>query len=92
MSFMDLSQNEKIDELERKVKRLERCMNGGNEMSKLISELVGSDCLIDSDDLLSEKCRVEGFDGEWVKLLVYGKKQNKTIIVPVDTIEKFEIV
>lgn len=92
MSLMDFSQNEKIDKLERKIKHIERCNNRGNVMSKVINDLVGMDCIIDSDDLYDEKCRIEDFDGEWIRLLVYGKKENKIIIVPIDTIEKFEIV
>lgn len=92
MSLMDFSQNEKIDELERKIKHIERCNNRGNVMSKVINDLVGMDCIIDSDDLYDEKCRIEDFDGEWIRLLVYGKKENKIIVVPIDTIEKFEIV
>ena len=91
MSFMDFFQNDKIDHLERKVKRLEKNVNGASAMSNIINDLVGMDCIIDSDDLFDEKCRVEAFDGEWIKLVVYGKKQNKTLVVPVDTIEKFEI-
>lgn len=92
MSLMDFSQNEKIDKLERKIKHVERCNNRGNVMSKVINDLVGMDCIIDSDDLYDEKCRIEDFDGEWIRLLVYGKKENKIIVVPIDTIEKFEIV
>lgn len=92
MSLMDFSQNEKIDKLERKIKHIERCNNRGNVMSKVINDLVGMDCIIDSDDLYDEKCRIEDFDGEWIRLLVYGKKENKIIVVPIDTIEKFEIV
>lgn len=92
MSLMDFSQNEKIDKLERKIKHIERYNNRGNVMSKVINDLVGTDCIIDSDDLYNEKCRVEDFDGEWIRLLVYGKKENKIIVIPIDTIEKFEIV
>ena len=92
MSLMDLTQNEKIENLEKKVKRLERQINGGNLMSKIISDLVGRDCIIDGDEIYDEKCRVEGFDGEWLKLLVYGKRENKILVVPIDSIEKFEIV
>ncbi len=92
MSLMDFSQNEKIDKLERKIKHIERYNNRGNVMSKVINDLVGMDCIIDSDDLYDEKCRIEDFDGEWIRLLVYGKKENKIIVVPIDTIEKFEIV
>ena len=39
MNFADLDQDEKIQRLEGKVRRLERKLNGGNEMSKIIKEI-----------------------------------------------------
>lgn len=92
MSIMDFEQDEKIEKLEKKIKRLDKKQNGGEPVSKIISELVGKDCVIDGSDVYDEKCKVEDFDGVWIKLLVYGKKENKTLVVPIDSIEKFEIV
>lgn len=61
MSLMDFSQNEKIDKLERKIKHIERYNNRGNVMSKVINDLVGMDCIIDSDDLYDRKMQNRGF-------------------------------
>lgn len=89
-TFADMEQDDKIKALERKIKQLERKQNGGNIMSKMISSLVGYDCTvtIDFDDL---KCRVLEADEEWIKLLVYGKKGDKTVIHRIENIEKIEL-
>ena len=86
--FTDMGQDERLDNLERKIRRLEKRLNGGNEMSKIIKDLAGMDCILNADGFYEEKCRVLECDDEWIKLLIYNKKADKTVIIPIDSIEK----
>ena len=68
------------------------------QMSRLIKELEGKWCIIDSDDLDVEKVRVCDVDGEWVKVeykeVQYKKgapEKVKTKLIRVDSIDSVEI-
>lgn len=88
MSFItDMDQDRKIQLLENRIKRLENKLNGGNKMSKILDSLVGQDVTI-SMDFEEIKCRVLDCDDDWVKLMVYGKKKDTTVIRRVDAINK----
>lgn len=87
MNFADLDQDEKIQRLEGKVRRLERKLNGGNEMSKIIKDLVGMDCVIDGESIYGERCTVLEADDEWIKVIEHRKKEDVTRIVRIDSIE-----
>lgn len=87
MNFADLDQDEKIRHLEGKVRRLERKLNGGNEMSKIIKDLVGMDCVIDGESIYGERCTVLEADDEWIKVIEHRKKEDVTRIVRIDSIE-----
>ena len=87
MNFADLGQDEKIQRLEGKVRRLERKLNGGNEMSKIIKDLVGMDCVIDGESIYGERCTVLEADDEWIKVIEHRKKEDVTRIVRIDSIE-----
>lgn len=47
--FKDMDQDDRLDALERKVKKLERNVNGGSKMSGIIKDLIGMECTIDGD-------------------------------------------
>ncbi|MCR5539298.1 MAG: hypothetical protein K6F71_00475 [Ruminococcus sp.] len=83
----DMNQDQKILILEKKVRRLENKLNGGNGMSKIFETLIGQDVTlnISYEEL---KCRVLDCDEEWIKLLVYGKKKDITVIRPIYEITK----
>lgn len=89
--FKDMSQDERLDSLESKVRRLERKLNGGNAVSKLINNLVGKDCVIDGNGFYGSKCTVADADDEWVKLIFHEKKNDVTRIVRIDSIEKITL-
>ena len=86
----DMDQDEKIAILERRVRRLESKMNGGHEMSKILETLVGQDVTLNIgyEEL---KCRVLECDDEWIKLMVYGKKKDSTIVRRVSEIVKITL-
>lgn len=83
----DMDQDEKIEMLERRVRRLESKLNGGNEMSKILETLVGQDVTLNMN-YEELKCRVLDCDDEWIKLMVYGKKKDSTVIRRVSEISR----
>ncbi|MGN0623968.1 MAG: hypothetical protein ACI4JA_08485 [Oscillospiraceae bacterium] len=91
MNFADLGQDEKIQRLEGKVRRLERKLNGGNEMSKIIKDIVGMECVIDGDSFYGERCTVLEADDEWIKVIEHHKKEDVTKIIRIDSIENITL-
>jgi hypothetical protein len=85
-----MEQNAKINQLEKRIKGLERKINGGSKMSKLIDELIGQECtvIIGYETL---KCQIIDVDDEWVKLLVHEKKADKVSYRQVSSIDKIEL-
>lgn len=89
---------DKVIRLERKVKCLERNAQGGNNMSKIISSLIGKVCKIEIDGMLFSdnaegKYTVVDADDEWIKVNYHNKKNNLiTKILRIDSIENIEII
>lgn len=89
--FKDMDQDDRLDTLERKVKKLERNANGGNKMSGIIKELIGRECTIDGDGIYGRSCTILDADDEWVKLIVHEKKSDSTMIVRLDNIDSITL-
>lgn len=89
--FKDMNQDDRLDTLERKVKKLERNVNGGSKMSGIIKDLIGMECTIDGDDFFSTRCTVLDADDEWVKLIVHEKKKDLTKIIRIDNIDSITL-
>lgn len=89
--FKDMDQDDRLDALERKVKKLERNVNGGSKMSGIIKELIGRECTIDGDGFFSTRCTILDVDDEWVKLIVHEKKKDSTMIVRLDNIDSITL-
>ena len=89
--FKDMDQDDRLDALERKVKKLERNANGGNKMSGIIKDLIGMECTIDGDGFFSTRCTILDVDDEWVKLIVHEKKSDSTMIVRLDNIDSITL-
>lgn len=89
--FKDMDQDDRLDALERKVKKLERNANGGNKMSGIIKELIGRECTIDGDGFFSTRCTILDVDDEWVKLIVHEKKKDLTKIIRIDNIDSITL-
>ncbi len=83
----DMDQDHKIMILEKKLRRLENKLNGGNGMSKILETLIGQDVTLNMT-FETLNCRVLDCDEEWIKLLVYGKKKDITVIRPIYEITK----
>lgn len=91
---------EEIAGLKRKVKKLEKNVFGNKEaknMSRLIEELQGKWCSIDSDELpMVEKVQVCDVDEDWVKVMYKegGRKEEKERIkiIRVDSIDSIELL
>lgn len=89
--FKDMDQDDRLDALERKVKKLERNVNGGSKMSGIIKDLIGMGCTIDGDGFFSTRCTILDVDDEWVKLIVHEKKKDSTMIVRLDNIDSITL-
>ena len=78
-----LADSGKVRKLERRIKALERKQNGGEEMSKLISELVNKECkmMVDFEGELTKtlECTVLDVDEEWVKIRYQNKKKEDVV-------------
>lgn len=89
--FKDMNQDDRLDTLERKVKKLERNVNGGSKMSGIIKDLIGMECTIDGDGFFSTRCTILDADDEWVKLIVHEKKSDSTMIIRIDNIDSITL-
>ena len=89
--FKDMDQDDRLDTLERKVKKLERNANGGSKMSGIIKELIGRECTIDGDGIYGHRCTILDAADEWVKLIVHEKKSDSTMIVRLDNIDSITL-
>lgn len=89
--FKDMDQDDRLDTLERKVKKLERNVNGGSKMSGIIKDLIGMECTIDGDGFFSTGCTILDVDDEWVKLIVHEKKKDLTKIIRIDNIDSITL-
>lgn len=89
--FKDMDQDDRLDTLERKVKKLERNANGGSKMSGIIKELIGRECTIDGDGIYGHSYTILDADDEWVKLIVHEKKSDSTMIVRLDNIDSITL-
>lgn len=89
--FRDMDQDDRLDTMERKVKKLERNANGGSKMSGIIKDLIGMECTIDGDGFFSTRCTIVDVDDEWVKLIVHEKKKDSTMIVRLDNIDSITL-
>ena len=81
--FKDMDQDDRLDTLERKVKKLERNVNGGSKMSGIIKDLI--------DGFFSTRCTILDVDDEWVKLIVHEKKKELTKIIRIDNIDSITL-
>lgn len=89
--FKDMDQDDRLDTLERKVKKLERNVNGGSKMSGIIKDLIGMECTIDGDGIYGHSCTILDADDKWVKLIVHEKKSDSTMIVRLDNIDSITL-
>lgn len=90
---------EKTKKLERRVNKLERIQGKGENMSKLIEELVNQECKILTEDALKLSgnaeihCKVLDVDDEWIKISFVDKKNNaKVRILKIEDIESIELL
>lgn len=89
--FKDMDQDDRLDTLERKVKKLERNASGGSKMSGIIKDLISMECTIDGDGFFSTRCTILDVDDEWVKLIVHEKKRDTTKIIRLDNIDSITL-
>ena len=84
----------RVRKLESKVKKLQTKQKGDVKMSKIISELIGKQCKIETEDIIngSIDCTILDSDDEWVKLTYTDKKNNMfTKILRIEAINSIEL-
>lgn len=83
-----------MKEIITQLKRIRKDMRGGNDMTKIISELVGKQCKMSiSADLNFIEAVVLEVDEKWVKVSKVQKKGKNTIqIFRIEDIEEIEVI
>lgn len=85
----------RVRKLESKVKKLQIKEKGDKSMSKIINELVGKRCKIETEELVINdnfNCTVLECDDEWIKISYTDKKNNViTKILRIDNIDSIEL-
>lgn len=90
--FEDLDQDEQIATLKKKIKKLERNFDGGEDsMSDILRETVGMNCEISLDSFENVEGVVEKVDEEWMRVSVTNKKGTIVKIIRIDNIENITI-
>ena len=91
ISVSQLSLPRKVKNLERKMKRYMSENKESNNMSKLLEELIGKKCALNTDFVGSVGV-VLAVDDEWVKLEVQqSKKKTAVMLVPIESIKSINI-
>ena len=87
----------KIKRLEMRVKRLGKKQRGETYMATLINDLVGKQCIIRSDSIISFvgktelSCRIIDADDEWIKICYTEKKGKKVVkLMRIENIDAIE--
>ncbi len=86
----DMDQDQQIEYLERRIKRLENKLNGGSAVSKMIESLVGQDVTLNIG-YEEIKCRILECDDEWIKLFIPQKKKDVTVMRRIAEISKITL-
>lgn len=89
----------KIKKLESKIKTLQKRQRGESDLSKLIRELVGKKCKIETEvalDLIGAselQCLVLDVDEEWMKIQFIDKKKKQiTKLLRIESIDGIQIL
>ena len=89
----------KVKKLEKKVKILEKNNKGDNNMSKIISSLVGEKCRIKSNEAFSFNgsldvvANILDVDDEWIKISFVDKKGNSKVnVLRIESVDNIELI
>ena len=69
-----------------------------SSITRLLSSLEGKEIRIqfyddeEDMDIIGETCRVEGFEGNWVRVIILNKKEERKKILAISSILSFEIM
>ena len=82
-----------------KVDNVEQADNiSTSSITRLLSNLEGKKIRIqfyddeEDMDIIGETCRVEGFEGNWVRVIILNKKEERKKILAISSILSFEIM
>lgn len=89
---------DELTKLKRRVVKSEKALSremknkGELHMSRLIGELKGKWCEIDSEDLIGEKVQVCDVDEEWVKVIIQEEGTSSVQLVRIDSIDSVKVL
>ncbi len=82
-----------VTALKRRVRKLEKRIGGKEDMSNIISALVGKQCKIAVEDALDTlRCTIAEADEEWVRVVIEKKGKTTTKIIRTDDIKSIDVV
>ncbi len=83
-----------IRKLKRKISKLEKYKKGGNQMSKILQDLIGRKVKLTIENELNESVAIiEAVDDEWLRYTKISKKGNKiSKIIRTDFVYNIEIL
>lgn len=89
----------KLENEMKEIKKLNKRQGGTMEMPRILSELIGKDCIIKTDEAIffagnrEIKCTIQDTDDEWIKFTYTDKnKVLKTQILRIESIESVGLV
>lgn len=83
----------RVRKLERRIRIVCNKNGENNNMLKLINELIGKKCRMDTEDSLgSFDCDIIDVDDEWVKVKAYDKKNYKIKLIRILSINNIELI
>lgn len=88
--FYSFSMHTDIKNLKKNIRKTKKNKGGNIYMSKMISDLIGKECLLSTNEYSELKCNILDVDEEWIKVCYINndKKACKQIkIIRIDNIE-----
>ena len=81
----------KVKKLEGELKKLKRNQMGETKMSKILTELIGKDCIIETDCTVDFQCTVMDVDEGWIKIMYMDKDVQKIKVLRIESIQNVEL-
>ena len=81
----------KAKKLVSELKKLIRNHKEETEISKILTELIGKDCMIETDCTVDFQCTVMDIDDEWIKIMYMDKDVQKIMVLRIESIGNIKL-